>query len=219
MPLRGELTRPTVLAPNRPTTAPDLPSIQGLLAQFVRLTSSARQMPQITLSPSVGDDAQHAAAGWTGTATETASTEAALLPLLMHLAAARNDVGGLNFCIATAASWEVDDVALVTIPGGIVNCLEVGSGRSPLHVAALNGSTASVSCLLESGALVHLRDALGHTALYYVSTFQFDIRHFGDRPTLGRRLAEDTRTSWTSSLVPGPILGVWSTRLDMRNLL
>ncbi|KIJ10500.1 hypothetical protein PAXINDRAFT_101996 [Paxillus involutus ATCC 200175] len=169
MPLRGELTRPTVLAPNRPTTAPDLPSIQGLLAQFVRLTSSARQMPQITLSPSVGDDAQHAAAGWTGTATETASTEAALLPLLMHLAAARNDVGGLNFCIATAASWEVDDVALVTIPGGIVNCLEVGSGRSPLHVAALNGSTASVSCLLESGALVHLRDALGHTALYYAA--------------------------------------------------
>ncbi|KAF9246423.1 asparaginase-domain-containing protein [Melanogaster broomeanus] len=151
MPLRGELTCPTMLAPTRPTAAPDMPSIQGLLTQFVRLTSSSRQTPQITLSPC------------------TALTEAALLPLLVHLAVARNDVGGLNFCLATAASWEAEDTALVTIPGGIVNCLEAGSGRSPLHVAALNGSTGSVSCLLESGALVHLRDTLGHTALYYAA--------------------------------------------------
>ncbi|KAF9227810.1 asparaginase-domain-containing protein [Gyrodon lividus] len=169
MPLRGELTRPALLAPSRPTAAPDLPSIQGLLTQFVRLTSSARQMPHITLSPSVGDDTQDAAAPWSGTATETASTEAALLPLLMHLAAARNDVGGLSFCLATSASWEVEDMVLATIPGGIVDCLDVGSGRSPLHVAALNGSTASVSYLLECGALVHLRDTLGHTALYYAA--------------------------------------------------
>ncbi|KIJ69086.1 hypothetical protein HYDPIDRAFT_123159 [Hydnomerulius pinastri MD-312] len=113
MPLRGELTRQTLSAPSQPTTAPDLPSIQGLLTQFVRITNAARQTPQITLSPS--------------------------------------------------------DKALVAIPGGIVNCADAGSGRSPLHVAAINGSTASVSCLLESGALVHLRDTLGHTALYYAA--------------------------------------------------
>ncbi|KAH6918395.1 L-asparaginase [Coprinopsis sp. MPI-PUGE-AT-0042] len=49
------------------------------------------------------------------------------------------------------------------------NCLESASGRSPLHVAALNGHTDSVRFLLQSGALVHLRDVLGHTALYYAA--------------------------------------------------
>lgn len=172
MPLRGELTRPTLSPPTRPpTAAPDLPSIQGLLTQFVRLSSSssAHQIPKITFSPSVGDDAQDAAASWSGTASETASTEAVLLPLLMHLAAARDDAESLQFCMATAAVWEAEDVTPASIPGGIVNCLEAGSGRSPLHVAALVGNTASVTWLLRSGALVHLRDTLGHTALYYVS--------------------------------------------------
>ncbi|KAG1790998.1 uncharacterized protein BJ212DRAFT_1593167 [Suillus subaureus] len=49
----------------------------------------------------------------------------------------------------------------------MVNCLDPGSGRSPLHVAASNGNIRCVEKLLESGALVHLRDELGHTALYY----------------------------------------------------
>ncbi|KAH0830662.1 asparaginase-domain-containing protein [Lanmaoa asiatica] len=172
MPLRGELTLPTLSPPTRPlTAAPDLPSIQGLLTQFVRLSnsSSAHQIPKITFSPSVGDDAQDAAASWSGTASETASTEAALLPLLMHLAAAHNDVETLKFCMATAATWEAEDITPTSIPGGIVNCLDVGSGRSPLHVAAVIGNSASVTWLLESGALVHLRDALGHTALYYAA--------------------------------------------------
>jgi lysophospholipase len=55
------------------------------------------------------------------------------------------------------------------IVGGIVNWINPASGRSPLHVAAINGSTQSVDALLKAGALVHLRDSLGHTALYYVS--------------------------------------------------
>jgi len=55
------------------------------------------------------------------------------------------------------------------IAGGVVNCLESASGKSPLHVAAINGNTRSADLLLRSGALVHLRDTLGHTALYYVS--------------------------------------------------
>ena len=171
MPLRGELTRPPLPLPTRPPTAPPvLPSIQGLLTQFVRLSSSAHQIPKITFSPSVGDQAQDAAASWSSTASETASTEAALLPLLVHLAAARNDIESLKFCMATAATWEAEDIPIF-IPGGVVNCLEVGSGRSPLHVAALHGNTESVTWLLQSGAHVHLRDTLGHTPLYFVSAF------------------------------------------------
>lgn len=173
MPLRGELTRPTPPPTTRPPmAAPDLPSIQGLLMQFVRLSSSSsahQGPPKITFSPSIGNDAQDAAASWSGTASETSSTEAALLPLLMHLAVARDDVEGLKFCMATATAWEAEDITPTSIPGGVVNCLEAGFGRSPLHVAALHGNTASVTWLLQSGALVHLRDILGHTALYYVS--------------------------------------------------
>ncbi|KXN92278.1 L-asparaginase [Leucoagaricus sp. SymC.cos] len=56
-----------------------------------------------------------------------------------------------------------------SIAGGIVNCLDPGSGQSPLHVSALNGHTRAVELLLQSGALVHLRDTLGHTALYYAA--------------------------------------------------
>lgn len=56
-----------------------------------------------------------------------------------------------------------------SIAGGIVNCFDPASGRSPLHVAALNGSSKCINILLKSGALVHLRDSLGHTALYYAS--------------------------------------------------
>lgn len=190
MPLRGELTRPTLPPPTRPpTAAPDLPSIQGLLTQFVRLSnsSSARQIPRITFSPSLGDDAQDAAASWSGTASETSSSEAALLPLLMHLAAARDDVESLEFCMVIAATWGAEDIPSASIPGGVVNCLEAGSGRSPLHVAALHGHVASITWLLKSGALVHLRDALGHTALYYVSAFLVVAFHSADyaRLTVG----------------------------------
>ena len=55
------------------------------------------------------------------------------------------------------------------VASGVVNCLDVGSGRSPLHIAALNGSEQCIRLLLTSGASVHLRDSLDHTALYYVS--------------------------------------------------
>ncbi|KAH7889585.1 asparaginase-domain-containing protein [Phlebopus sp. FC_14] len=168
IPLRGELTRPILPASDRPAAVHELSSIHGLLTQFVRLTSTARQIPQISYSQPFGNDIQDAAAPWSTTAAETASTEAALLPLLMHLAAARNDVDSLNFCLMTYANWDREE-RVVTIPGGIVNCLEPGSGRSPLHVACLNGNNASVSSLLEAGALVHLRDTLGHTALYYAA--------------------------------------------------
>jgi len=152
-----------------PTVPQDLHDIQGLLDRFVHLTSTSRQIPPIALSTDIGGVAQDSAAPWSETAAETAFTEAALLPHLMHLAAARNDVKSLEFCLEVSADWEMEDKARVVIPGGIVNCIDPGSNRSPLHVAALNGSSASISRLLKAGALVHLRDNLGHTALYYVS--------------------------------------------------
>ena len=153
--------------------------LQGLLSQFVRLSCArGADIPQIV----IGEEAQDAAAPWSRTATERANTEAALLPLLIHFAVARDDLEGLEFCLASglgsgpgpySASGISEGAREVIVPGGIVNCLDAGSGRSPLHVGALNGNTRCVEKLLENGALVHLRDALGHTALYYVRIHDF----------------------------------------------
>jgi 60kDa lysophospholipase len=144
----------------------------------------SRQGPAITITD-LDDASQNAAATWSWTAAEASSTETVLLPFLIHLASARNDVESIRFCIgltqplAGSGNLIPETPKYANIPGGMVNCLEPGSGRSPLHIAAFNGHLESVNLLLQSGALVHLRDALGHTALYYVRllhVFTFDGR-------------------------------------------
>ena len=172
IPLRGELSCASGTFLQQPLTAEqNLDSIQQILSQFVRLSRPPSVLPQITVtSDSVDAGAQNAAASWSWTAAEAATTKAVLSPFLIHLAVARDDLESLNFCLKPADN---DDEVLEfkMIPGGIVNCLESSSGRSPLHVACLNGNTRSVELLLRSGALVHLRDNLGHTALYFVGHY------------------------------------------------
>ena len=53
---------------------------------------------------------------------------------------------------------------------GIVNAIDPASGRNALHTACLLGSDDCAQSLLQAGALVHLRDNLGHTA--YVQLFK-----------------------------------------------
>ena len=172
VPLRGELSRAPGTTLQQPLTAEqDSDSIQQVLSHFVRLIRpSSFVLPQITVtSDSFDSGAQNTATPWSHrTATETAMTEAVLLPLLIHLAAAKDDLESIKFCLKTPVN-EDEELKFKMIPGGIVNCLESSSGRSPLHVACLNGNLGSVELLLRSGALVHLRDNLGHTALYFVS--------------------------------------------------
>jgi lysophospholipase len=156
--LRGELSRVATKAhaAQSPQTTMDeqMEKIQGILSHVVRLSSRTNSMtpvPSITVN-SVEDSPSP----WTWTAAEATSTEASLLPFATHLAVARDDPHGLEFCLRADSMSEV------------VNCLDV-SGRSPLHTAATNNSVKCVSMLLEKGGLVHLRDSLGHTPLYYVS--------------------------------------------------
>lgn len=138
----------------------------SILGSTVALSKSARE----TTSP------------WGSTASETAVAEAALYPFLVHLAVAKDDVESLRFCLGIPALVEqseepmngVDSFLAInsnrsTVRGGIENCLDAASGRTPLHVAAINGSAKCAKVLLEAGALVHIRDSLDHTALYYVS--------------------------------------------------
>ena len=132
-------------------------------------------------SDSVDSGAQNSAAPWSRTAKEAAKTEAVLFPLLIHLAAAKDDLESLKFCLKPADN-EDEELKFKMIPGGIVNCLESSSGRSPLHVACLNGNVRSAELLLRSGALVHLRDNLGHTALYFVSCSSRVVRSEAANP-------------------------------------
>lgn len=174
-PLRGELTRPVRSAPSQPITIDkSFDSIQGVISEFVRLSQPPSQGPHITISSDTLDaSSKDATAPWSWTAAEAASTEAILIPFLVHLAAAKDDVPSLRFCIDStegSASKEMssEQHQSANIMGGVVNCLDPATGKTPLHVASMNGSTRAADLLLRSGALVHLRDILGHTALYYV---------------------------------------------------
>jgi lysophospholipase len=177
--LRGELTPP--LRPATSMTPPNLEKFEGvhkLLSQFTRLSCAQSRSnafsPAINITPPQTPPerphhrhAQDAAASWSWTASEAASAEAALLPFLVHLAASTDDVDSLTFCLTTAA--RLDHTPQWGPASGLENCLQPASGMTPLHVASMNGSENCVGVLLRAGALVHMRDALGHTALYYVS--------------------------------------------------
>jgi lysophospholipase len=169
-PIRGELTRrDAALAAGPATLEQSVGAIQSLLGQLVRLASGGTAAPTST-STDGGDDvaseySRDEGAPWTHTAAEAAAAEAALYPFLVHAAAARDDVAGVTLCVQAAA---VSAPGGRAVPGGIVNCVDAASGRSPLHTAALNGSVRCTEMLLQAGALVHVRDLMGHTALYYV---------------------------------------------------
>ena len=162
-PMRGELTLPESKIPAalaQPTSiGQSLDNIQGLLSQVVRLSSSSSssaRSPRIVVE---GDEeADEATAPWSWTAAEAASTESALFPFLIHLAAARDDADSVSLCLAAEAGSAGDrDGPGVTVGGGLANSRDAASGRSPLHVAALNGATRAANMLLEAGALVHVR--------------------------------------------------------------
>ncbi|KAH8117175.1 asparaginase-domain-containing protein [Phellopilus nigrolimitatus] len=161
LPLRGELTS-TGGASAKPSMARHLDTMHDLLVQMIRLS-----VPEIIVTSSreherVADDL---AAPWSWTAAEASATESSFLPVLVRLAVAKDDAEGLKFCL----NYQDDDGAALS-PGiekglghfaaGIVNTVDPSSGWPPLHVAAFNGSDRS---------LVHLRDTLGHTALYYAA--------------------------------------------------
>ena len=175
-PLRGELTLPESKIPtalSQPTSiGQSLDNIQGLLSQVIRLSSPASAAsspaPRIVVEGAGADEeADKATAPWSWTAAEASSMEGALFPFLIHLAAARDDTDGVAFCLS-AESGGTDTPGLF-VGGGLANCVDPASGRSPLHAAALNGSTRAANMLLEAGALVHVRDTLGHTPLYYAA--------------------------------------------------
>jgi 60kDa lysophospholipase len=167
-PLRGELTLPTPPLENQAPVDGLFENVQDFLSHIIRISSSRANPSTSTACSEAGTTA---VAPWTWTNAETLNAESALLPLLIHLATARNDLEALRWCIGSTGYEDVSqgtETASAARAAGIVNCLDAASTRSPLHVAALNGSLEAVVLLLGAGASVHLRDSLDHTALYYV---------------------------------------------------
>jgi 60kDa lysophospholipase len=176
-PLRGELTRiPRGTGTRAPAIDVNFEAIGNTLGHIVRLTSPARNPTPAIVVSDAQDDLPDAGAPWASTAAEVATTQRALFSWLVHLAAAANDVDGLLHCLSTDGAHDEEQCTMV---GGIVNWINPASGRPPLHVAAINGSAHCVHALLKAGSLVHLRDSLDHTALYYVSGFILRYRYVG----------------------------------------
>jgi lysophospholipase len=184
-PLRGELTPAAVSTTHSPPSA----NMVGDAMSHIQRLSSSSLHEAVSFVPD--DKLKESSAAWSATAADSVSAQAALLPFLMHLAVSRDDVEAVHFCIeADNNSGQVSATPLTELPltvaSGIVNAPDAGSGRSPLHTAALCGSEGSVNLLLTSGALVHLRDSLGHTALYYVIIcFSISFRLRAKRQFLG----------------------------------
>jgi lysophospholipase len=245
VPLRGELALPssgnTDHSSSNWTLEETTEALPNILNQIARLSNPPPVLPTIQVSPvqasgtssttrsrsitppyslakgsSLSQPAKEATSPWSNTISETASTEAALLPFLVHLAVVRDDADALRFCINTSSALDVAatpmaeppqplffsgnvevpqtfNVGLRGVAGGIVNVLDPASGRTPLHVAALNGSKKCAMLLLQSGALVHLRDSLDHTALYYVSDRFRNLGQLTQVPLGYRRPDRDTK--------------------------
>jgi lysophospholipase len=140
-PLRGELTRVAAKAhatqSAQTTMDEQIEKIQEILSHVVRLSSRTYNKEPVVPSITV-DSVEDSPSPWTWTAAEATSTEASLLPFVTHLAVARDDPHGLEFCLRT------DSV------GEVVNCIDV-SGRSPLHTAAMNNSVKCVQYTVGEG--------------------------------------------------------------------
>ncbi|CED85422.1 Asparaginase [Phaffia rhodozyma] len=173
IPLRGEIS-----IPQDDTTVPSefhsLERLQELLTHATQLASSNTSLKSVGLPKLTSDsatmetsllDGKDPVASWSRAPDSSVILESAILPHLLLRATMSNDPEVLEDLLRKYARPEDRRSPPPVNPANTTN--EVG--MSLLHVAALHGSEKAVEVLLKRGAIVHCRDLLGHTPLYYAA--------------------------------------------------
>jgi 60kDa lysophospholipase len=90
--------------------------------------------------------------------------ESALLPILLWQTAARDDSSLANVLDCLPA-----DLSPPSYTSGFINQPSPTLSQTALHLAVVDNRNTNVALLLSLGASVHVRDALGHTPLFYAA--------------------------------------------------
>ncbi|SCZ93091.1 BZ3500_MvSof-1268-A1-R1_Chr6-2g08455 [Microbotryum saponariae] len=187
--LRGELT---VQSP-APTYSSPVPAGDRLRTLFSRVLDCSVPAKGVTTSPSTKSHLTlHSTADdplpedldrpWPANLRDAEAAEKAILPYLLGQAAARPNslldqlISSLDY---DASSSEKDrkevpvpGAAVAVSPTKVIALLNEPSTpilQTPLHIAVIAGQAHNVDLLLASGASVHLRDQLSHSALFYAA--------------------------------------------------
>ncbi|GAA6000452.1 hypothetical protein JCM10207_008017 [Rhodosporidiobolus poonsookiae] len=180
-PLRGEVT-PSSPVPTFSSPLDTDNRLQSLFAQIVDLAPSNRRGPasphqQAASLPDLSAAALPAefSKPWPSTLADEAALRNAVMPYLISQAAARTD-NSLAILLKsfepasfdTSGSAPSSNSPSLALPS-VLNESATASLQTPLHLAALAGASPTVDLLLSLGASVHVRDALGHSPLFYAA--------------------------------------------------
>ncbi|GAA6055365.1 hypothetical protein JCM3770_001073 [Rhodotorula araucariae] len=178
-PLRGELTPlspvPTYSSPSTSETR-----LRTLFSQLVECAPSPNRPAAQTVAPDAGNDGdepvlpQEFAPAWPSTLKDEEALKAAVMPWLLAQAATKPGpllstlLSSLEAKVPGSAPLAATSSSALALPS-LLNEPAPTTLQTPLHLAALSGSTSNVELLLASGASVHARDAHGHSPLFYAA--------------------------------------------------
>jgi lysophospholipase len=135
-----------------------------LLAQLVSLSSPLKDLGPAILPPELTDEA----AMLNLSDAHSQALENALLPVLLWQAAARDDS---SLASVLDYLYQADPAGLSppSYTSGFINQPSPTLSQTALHLATVDNRNSNASLLLSLGASVHVRDALGHTPLFYAA--------------------------------------------------
>lgn len=145
--------------------------VHGLLAHMLTINAVDNAVFSPPSSPRM--KAESADPSWIENPQDSQQLQSLLLPYLLCLACAKNQLSSVISLIRRVQELETSSNAGHGHghghPAGqaqeqsLINLLDPAFGKNALHVAAMHGSDACVEKLLSVGALVHQKDRDGHT--------------------------------------------------------
>ncbi|GAA5998416.1 uncharacterized protein JCM10292_001182 [Rhodotorula paludigena] len=177
-PLRGELTPsapvPTYSSPHDVDTR-----LRALFSQLIecappqqRAAAHKAVRPQVTAGDPVLPPEYSAT--WPATLADEEALKAAVMPYLLSQAASQSTdllrtlVASLDTPALPPVTSQLTSTSSSTLAlPSLLNEAAQTTLQTPLHLAVLAGNSPNVDLLLSSGASVHVRDAHGHSPLFY----------------------------------------------------